>query len=217
MSCITIVIADAQPLCRDGLRLLLHNKEEIKIVAEAASREQLCGALAQHRPDIVVFDYNLPEHFHQEDIQIIHQLSPGSRIVVLSSDQDPRSIYQVLELGVHAFLTKECSKEQVIRAIDAAARGEKFFCNKVLEVLLEKKIPKNEPDPEPAVLSERETEIARLIGQGKSTSEVAAALFISIHTVRTHRRNILKKLGINSVSELVLYAVHAGLVPRGEQ
>jgi two-component system, NarL family, invasion response regulator UvrY len=217
MSSITIVIADAQPLCRDGLKLLLQPKKEIKIVAEAACRKQLFQALQQHQPDIVIIDYNLPEYFTHEDIEDIHQLSPHSRIVILSSDHDKLTIFQVLEAGVNGFLTKECSKEQVIRAIDAAARGERFFCNKVLEVLLEMKIPKNEPDPEPTVLSERETEITQLIGTGKSTKEVADELFISIHTVRTHRKNILKKLGINSISELVLYAVHAGLVPTGEQ
>lgn len=217
MSRITIVIADAQPLSRDGLRLLLQPKEEAEIVAEAASREQLLQILQQHQPDIVVIDYNLPEYFSYEDIEAIHRLSPASRIAVLSSDQDKRSIYKVLEVGVNVFLTKECSKEQVLRAIDAAARGERFFCNKVLEVLLEKTVPKPEPDPEPPALSERETEIARLIGKGKSTKEVARELFISIHTVRTHRKNILKKLGINSISELVLYAVQAGLVPSCEQ
>lgn len=217
MSRITIVIADAQPLSRDGLRLLLQPKEEAEIVAEAASREQLLQILQQHQPDIVVIDYNLPEYFSYEDIEAIHRLSPASRIAVLSSDQDKRSIYKVLEVGVNVFLTKECSKEQVLRAIDAAARGERFFCNKVLEVLLEKTVPKPEPGPEPPALSERETEIARLIGKGKSTKEVARELFISIHTVRTHRKNILKKLGINSISELVLYAVQAGLVPSCEQ
>jgi two-component system, NarL family, invasion response regulator UvrY len=216
MSTTTIVIADAQPLSRDGLKLLLSHKKEIEVVSEAASREQLFGALTQHQPGIVIIDYNLPQHFTHEDIQVIQQLSPASRIVILSSDQDKLTIFKVLEVGVHSFLTKECSKEQVLRAIDAAARGEKFFCHKVLEVLLEKKIPRSEPAPDPAALSERETEIARLIGQGKSTKQVAAALFISIHTVRTHRKNIMKKLGINSITELVLYAVHAGLVPSCE-
>jgi two-component system, NarL family, invasion response regulator UvrY len=217
MSSITIVIADAQPLSRDGLKLLLTSEKEIRVVSEAADREQLFRALTQHQPNIIIIDYNLPKYFTHEDIQLIRQLSPLSRIVMLSSGQDNLTIYKVLEVGVQAFLTKECSKEQVVRAIFAAARGEKFFCNKVLEVLLEKKIPKNEPVPEPAALSERETEIARLIGRGKSTKEVAQQLFISIHTVRTHRKNIMKKLAINSITELVLYAVHAGLVPSCEQ
>ena len=212
MSNITILIADAQHLFRDGLKLLLKNRKSIEVAAEAENRRELFKALKQLQPDVIIIDYNLPDYFTQNDIGEIHRHSPQSKVLVISSDHDKQTIYKVLEYGINSFLTKECSKKEITRAIYATAKGEKFFCNKVLDLLLEKNATRFEPDCEPTALTERETEITRCIAEGKSTNAIADELYISVHTVRTHRKNIMRKLGVNSVSELVLYAVNVGII-----
>lgn len=212
MSDITLFIADAQQLSRDGLKLLLKDKKGIEVIGEGSNREQLFEALKETQPDVIVVDYNLPGHFMHRDIQHIHQYAPLSKILVFSSDHDELNIYQVLGYGVNGFLTKECGKEQIVRAIYSVAKGEKFFCNRILDVLLDKKIPNGAFSYSPAALSGRETEITKCIAAGKKTNDIAKEFCISVHTVRTHRKNIMKKLGVRSISGLVLYAVEAGLV-----
>jgi DNA-binding NarL/FixJ family response regulator len=212
MSNITILIADAQHLFRDGLKLLLKNKRDIEISGEAENRKELIQALQQRQPDVVIMDYNLPGYFTQKDILEIHKYAPLSKLLIISSDHDKEAIYSVLEYNINSFLTKECSKKEITRAIYATVKGEKFFCNKILDVLLEKSAFRNKLDCEPTSLSERETEVIKSIADGKSNRIISDDLCISIHTVRTHRKNIMRKLGINSVSELVLYAVNAGII-----
>lgn len=212
MSHTTLFIADAQHLFRDGLKLLLKSKRDIRIIGEGGDREQLFTALKKSKPDVVIIDCNLPGYFMHRDIQHIHRYSPLSKILVISSDNDKMNIFRVLEYGVNGFLTKECGKDQIIKAIYALAKGEKFFCDKVLDMLLTKKIPGGGRSYKPVTLSGRETEIAKSIAAGKTTKDIAKEFYISIHTVRTHRKNIMKKLGVKSVSELVLYAVENGMV-----
>lgn len=212
MSKITLLIADAQHLFRDGLKLLIKNKKNIQLKGEVDNRGELFKALKQHRPDVVVIDYNLPGYFRQKDILEIHQHSPKSKILIISSDHDKETIYKVLEYNVNSFLTKECSKQEITTAIDATAKGQKFFCNKVLDLLLEKSTNRYTPNCEPTALTAREIQVISCIAEGKQTMEIADELCISVHTVRTHRKNIMKKINVNSVSELVLYAVDAGIV-----
>lgn len=209
---INLLIGDAQHLFRFGLKQLLQKKEDIEIIAEADNRKDLFAALIQHKPHVIVFDYDLPGYFTHEDVKDICYYAPSSKVLIISSDHNKMNIYQVLEYGVHGFLTKECNKEEIIRAIYATAKGEKFFCNKVLNVLLEKRITQPQSDCEPTCLSEREIEISRYIANGHTNTAIAEKLIISVHTVRSHRKNIMRKLKINSVSELVLYAVSKGLV-----
>ncbi|MBL6447826.1 response regulator transcription factor [Fulvivirga sp. 29W222] len=209
----TAVIADTQPLYRDGLKLLLRNRRNVKVVSEAENSEELSKAVTQYQPQLVMLDYDLPGHFSVDDIGMIRKNSPESRIIIVSSDPCKSNINRVLESGVESYITKECNKEQVLRAIETVARGEKFFCHKVLEVLLEKRV-----NPVAALagiapeLTEREMEVTRYIGTGKKPFEIADEFSISIHTVRTHLKNIMKKLNLKSTSDLVLYAINNRIV-----
>lgn len=212
MQQISIVLADSQHLIRLGLRHLLANREEFSIVAEATNEQSLFQQLDEHKPRVVIVDYDQPGSFSEETIRHIRQKAPFSKVLVISGDNEKNSIYQVLEYGINSFLTKTCGQEEILDAVKATAKGEKFFCTKVLDYLLEKSFSKVEDNCEPTPLTPREIEIVRLVAKGLIAKEIASMLNLSTHTVYTHRKNIMKKLSLNTSSELVLYAINNGIV-----
>lgn len=206
-----VMIADAHYLTRVGLRQILAEIPNCEVVGEAASESQLLGKLTHAQPEIVVLDYNQPGKFSTETVGKIRQASPNSRLLIISSDDDKKTIYQVLESGVNSYLSKNCGEKEIMDAVQATANNEKFYCTNVLNHLLEKSFPKeNECAPTP--LSHREIEIVRLVASGLIAKEIAGRLHLSTHTVYTHRKNIMKKLKLGTTSELVLFAVNEGLV-----
>lgn len=159
-----------------------------------------------------MIDYN-SSGFQIEDLKKVKQHSPKTNIMVISSDQNKNNIYKVLELGIKNFVTKECDSDEIIKGVYAAAKGDKFFCSKVGEVILEKHFNVKDEQCAPIQLSGHETEIVQLIEQALTGKEIANKLFLSHHTLNTHRKNILKKIHINYTSELILYAMRFGILP----
>lgn len=213
---ITILIADAQILVRLGLRNLLGKQKDFKIVGEAATTDELLALAAKHRPDVVIFDYLSPRNFSVGDIAALRKLSPGSQFLIISSDESRDNIFKVIESGAISYLTKECDKDEIIGAIQATAKGEKFLCHKVIDIIIEKHLHGEEDECKPINLSMRETEIIKLTAKGWAAKTIAKHLFLSTHTVYTHKKNIMKKLKINSSSEMIVYAIQNGLVTKEE-
>lgn len=209
----SVLLADEQPLVRLALQQLLSEQEVYRILGEVSNEEEMLAALRVNAPDLVIIDYSQAESFSPNSISKIKLVSPPSRVLVISSDSRKDNIAQVLELGVTSFLTKTCSLDEILDAAQAALRGDKFFCTRVIDFLLEKSFAKEtEVNCAPTPLSSREIEIVQLSAKGLIAKEIADVLNLSTHTVYTHRKNIMKKLQINSSSELVLYAVSKGLV-----
>ncbi|MCB0557962.1 MAG: response regulator transcription factor [Lewinellaceae bacterium] len=211
---ISIILADSQYLVRLGLRHLIRSKEQFKVVAEATKEPQLLEQVKVFSPQVVILDYNQPENFSQATVEHIKRTAPRTNILIISADNNKKNIYDILELGVNSYLTKACGEDEIVEAIKATARGEKFFCTKVLDFLLERTFAKNNGSEScnATPLTAREIEIVQLIAQGLIAKEIAGRLNLSTHTVYTHRKNIMKKLKFNTASELVLYAVNMGLV-----
>ena len=212
MKPISIILADDQYLIRLGLRHLLNSIESFRIVGEASHPTDLYNEIKQKQPDIVILDHTQVIEVNSDRVRQYKQVSPKTNLLIISADNDKNSIYQVLESGVNSFLTKECEKEEIINAINATAKGEKFFCNKVLDYLLEKSFAPELAKKAKLELTERQQEIVRLVASGKIAKEIAKELHLSTHTVYTHRKNIMKKLNINSTSELVIYAIKNGIM-----
>lgn len=206
-----VIIADAHYLTRVGLRQILAEIPNCEVIGEAATESQLLGKLANAKPEIVVLDYDQPGKFSTETVGKIRQASPSSKLLIISGDDDKKTIYQVLESGVNSYLSKNCGEKEIIDAVEATANNEKFYCTNVLNHLLEKSFPK-ENDCSPTPLTVREIEIVRLVASGLIAKEIAGKLHLSTHTVYTHRKNIMKKLKLGTTSELVLFAVNEGLV-----
>jgi DNA-binding NarL/FixJ family response regulator len=207
----SVILADSQYLIRVGLRHIIDAHPSCEIVAEATHETQLLELLKKHLPDIVILDYNQPDRFSPDTIDKIRQHSPRTHVLIISADEDKKTIYQVLENGVNSFLSKQCDEKEIWDAIVATAKGEKFYCTNVLNHLLEKSFPKSDTCG-PTPLTTREIEIVRLVASGLIAKEIAGKLNLSTHTIYTHRKNIMKKLQIGTTSELVLYAVNEGIL-----
>ncbi len=211
MSKISIIIADAQFLIRQGIKHLVSTVDDFEMVGTVGNEKALLELLETEKPDVVILDYNQAANFSPATIPAVKSVSPGSNVLVISADNDRSTIYKVLEDGVNSYLTKSCESKEIIDAIKSTAAGEHFFCSKVLEHIMAKSFPGNSPCA-PTPLSAREIEIVNLISKGKIAKEIAKELNLSTHTVYTHRKNILKKLNLNNSSELVLYAVEHGFI-----
>ncbi|MEJ7646740.1 MAG: response regulator transcription factor [Chryseolinea sp.] len=211
MSILSVLLADNQPLTAAGLNYILRDRNDIRIIAEVKTQRELPEMVRLHRPDLLIVDYNAPGYVTKSDLADVKSYSPGTNILAISSDDNKANILQVLQAGVHGYLTKECSKEEIIMAVAAVGRGEKFFCHKILDIIMQKHFPQ-EAEIVPGILTMRETEILKLLASGYSTQKVADELFLSPHTVHTHRKSIIKKLNIKSPTEFVIYALDFGLI-----
>ena len=211
MKPIDALIADNQPLTVEGLELFLSEKQAIKVVGKVKKGEELVELVEKFQPSLLIVDYNSPGYVALDDIRNAMASSSKTNVLILSSDNNKTSILEVLRLGVKGYITKECSLEEVGMAVQATAKGEKFFCHKVLDIIMEKHF-RAAQESEPTVLTTRETEILKLIAHGHSTQVIADALFLSPHTVQTHRKSIIKKLNIKSPTEFVIYAMDLGLL-----
>jgi DNA-binding NarL/FixJ family response regulator len=213
LSTVKIILADPQFVTRVGIKNVLSQISDFQIISEVKDSEELLKEIKVSQPNVIIIDYN-SGFFEIDDLKKAKLVSPMSNVMVISSDQNKSNIYKVLDFGVKNFITKECDSNEIIQAVYATAKGEKFFCAKVVDVILEKHFNNQEEHCEPSQLSQRETEIVQLIAQGFTGKQIASKLFLSHHTISTHRKNILKKLRINSASELILYAIRLGIVSK---
>ena len=136
--------------------------------------------------------------------------------MAITPDQNARTLTNAVQAGVRSYVKKSCSLEEIINAVSDTAKGERFFCGQVLDRLRRESVDlesliDNDFGCEPVVISERESEIIALIAEGMTNTQIAEKLFLSGHTVGTHRKNIMQKLGVNNTAALVMYAVKTGM------
>jgi DNA-binding NarL/FixJ family response regulator len=153
------------------------------------------------------------QSFNPIDLKNLRVEKPTVPVLVFTSDKNKQSIVQVLETGVNGFLFKDCLEDEIIRAVDSIIAGEKFFCNKVFDILLDMRQQKQAGATLSTALTSREVDIIKLVVGGQSTISIAEQLNLSPHTISTHRKNIIRKLKIKSPVELVTYAYDLGLLP----
>lgn len=209
---IRVAIADAQYLIRLGLTQVLSHDSRYQIIGQCSNSKELRLLLNSKEVDIVIIDY-AQEKFSLDDLKYIHQTNPNTKILVITPNHDKEKVFEALKYGVVSFLTKECEQEEILSALNATSKAEKFICNKIIDVILDKQInPAEERDCRANSLSKRELEIIQLTVKGLSAKEIGQELFISTHTVYTHKKNILKKLNLNSSSEVIFYALDNGII-----
>jgi DNA-binding NarL/FixJ family response regulator len=191
---IRTLIADKQLLTRKGITSILSESPDIEIIGEATDNEQLEYAIRELKPDVTLFD---AADFTLTDSQ-------PTNLLVLYNPGCITGVLELVQAGVQNCICKNCSHEEIIKAVHLTAKGERFFCGYSLLHL------QSQPAVIPsqlALLSERETEIVNLIATGMANKAIAEQLFLSIHTVSTHRKNIIKKLGFTfkNAADLVNY------------
>lgn len=216
MKAVNIVLADSSELIRIGLRTILAQNNRIQIAGEATTQDELLEQVASFSPEVVVIDYTSAD-FTIDVIPKVLQKHKNVRFVAITKAQSGQTIVDALRSGVMSHVKKDCSATEIIESVVETAKGNKFFCGQILERIREEKINVediefDEMSCEPITLSERELEVIALIAEGYTNSQVAEKLFLSSHTVTTHRKNIMKKLGVNNTAGIVMYAVKTQLV-----
>lgn len=212
----TLAIADSSALFRLGIRNMVKQVHGIEVIGEASCGEDLIGLVHSFHPKVVVVDF-LSEGFNIDDIRRVKSLSPKLRILAITSEQSGHTLVNALRAGVDSYIKKDCDLGEVEDAIRETSRGGTFFCGKILERIREESIDVDDLESlplscDPIHLSARETEVLQLIAEGLTNIQVAEKLFLSAHTVTTHRKNIMTKLGVNNTAAMVMYAVKTGLV-----
>ena len=212
---INILLADAAFLVREGIKSVISGKPYLQIQGEAADSYELRKLLTHRIPDIIIIDYNAPGAFSLDDIRYVVDTAITAKILVISSDLKKEEVLKALEYGTKGFLLKACDQTEILGAIHAVAKNEKFFCSKVVDFIMERHSPQ-ERGPreacEPTCLTQREIEIVKLMAEGKPAQEIADKLSLSVHTIYTHRKNIKQKLGLTTAAEVILYAINTSLL-----
>lgn len=203
---ISIVLADDHTVVRRALRMLLEEEPGFEVVAEADDADSAVRYLRGHKPDVLILDLNMPGRPSLEAIPDMRAVSPETQIVVLTMQKEPAFARQALQLGVLGYVLKEAADDELVQAVRSAAAGETY-----LQPALGAKLAA-EPESAASDLSERETDVLRLIALGHTNAEIAEKLYISVRTVETHRAHIQQKLGVSSRAELVRSALSRGLV-----
>lgn len=206
---VSVLLADFQFLTRKGIYALIDKLSGFEIKGQVDALADLYGSVLTVCPDLLVLDFSESDLSFLQEIERIKS-ETGTEILIITNSQSNHALQYLLSVGVSAIVTKNCSEEEIVNALSAASSGKRFFCNKVLDWMVEDKVGGGD-NCEPTVLSPREIEVLNLIVKGYSTFRIAESLCISIHTINTHRKNILKKLNVKTPAELIVFALRTGL------
>lgn len=199
---INVIICDDHQLFIQGVVQGLEEATEINIIDTALSGKELLEKVRNNAVDVVLLDIEMPGMNGLEVAATLSQLAPEVKILALSMHDNATMIHRMIKSGARGYLIKNTTSEEITQAIRAVFKGERFFKGGVLNKIIEFNGQEKEND-RIELLTEREIEILKLIADGLSNSEIADELFISIHTVHSHRRNMLKKLGLKNTAELL--------------
>jgi len=210
---IGVLVVDDQELFRRGLVMVLSGEDGIRIVGEAADGDSAIELVASLAPDVVLLDVFMPGRSGIETCGAIKEMSPSTRIVMLTASDEESHLYDAIKSGASGYLLKDSSIDQVEQAIRLVADGQSLISPSMATKLLDefKQMSSAEPNLAAPRLTARELEVLRLVARGQNNRQVAAELFISENTVKNHVRNILEKLQLHSRMEAVMYAVRERL------
>jgi DNA-binding NarL/FixJ family response regulator len=204
---ITLLIVDDHPIVRDGLRGIFTGDERFEVVGEAANGAEAITLAAAHDPDVVLMDLRMPQVDGVTAIAELARRGVGARILVLTTYDTDSDVLPAIEAGATGYLLKDAPRDELFRAVEAAARGQAVLSPAVATRLMgQMRAPATE------VLSQRELEVLGLIARGSTNREAAAALFISEATVKTHLLHVYAKLGVNDRAAAVAEAFDRGLL-----
>jgi two-component system, NarL family, response regulator NreC len=215
MSQTRIALADDHAVMRTGLRLVLERQPDFTVIGEASDGREAVALVQKEAPDVLVMDIGMPNLNGIEAARQVAAASPQVSVVILSMHSDESYVLRALKAGARAYLLKESAESDLIAAIRAVRAGKAFFSPAVSRMLVEdyvRQLQDRDIEDSYELLTTREREILQLIAEGKSNKDVAAVLNLSLYTIETHRGNLMEKLGLHTVPELILYAVRKGVI-----
>ena len=211
---IRVLIADDHKIMLAGLRSLLEKQSDIEVVGEAENGRKAVQMAQEKKPDVVVMDVSMPDLNGIEATTQIKESVPESRVIALSMHSDKRFVMGMLRAGAAGYLLKDCASQELANAIAQVAGGKKYLSPEITGVVINDFLQGGSPEEDEtvaSVLSAREREVLQLIAEGWSTKQIASHLYVSIKTIETHRRQIMKKLDLHSIADLTKYAIREGL------
>lgn len=203
MEKISVLIADDHKLIRETWSYILNSDSRFIVIAECGDSEQAVEVARQKRPQIVLMDINILPISGFEATERIRKVSPATRVIGVSMHSQPAYAKKMLQIGAKGYVTKNSSKEEMIKAILEVHEGNRYVCDEIKNNISELVLEENKDLPNVNALTEREIQIINLIKEGQSSKEIAAALNISLKTVEVHRHNVLKKLKLKNSASLV--------------
>ena len=203
MSPYNIVLADDHAMFREGIRRMIERIEDVVVSGEVNDGLELLAMLKSSCPDLVILDISMPNLRGLEAIREIKKLYPQVKVLVLTMHRKKEFIHRALSDGADGFLLKEDPSSELVRAVQTVKKGEKYLSPLISDAMVSLTLSEAETDP----LSRREREVLKLLTEGKKAQEIGEMLFISVNTVRRYRANIMEKLNIHNMADLVKYAI----------
>jgi len=208
-----VLLVDDHAIIREGLRSLLEKQPDMEVVADADDGRKAIELVRELAPDIVIMDVTMPGLNGIEATRLIAAELPDVKIVALSIHSQRRFVADMLSAGAVGYILKECLFDELLQAIGVVLSGGRYLSPKIAEVVVDDYVKhlSNISDSPLSALTGREREVLQLVAEGKSTKEIALELHVSTKTIEANRRQMMDKLGVNSIAELTKYAVREGL------
>ncbi len=216
---ITVLIVDDHKIIRDGIKSLLEDVPNIKIIGEASNGVEAIEFFKNQFAEVVIMDIRMPEMSGIETTKYLTENYPNVKILALTMHDEEAFISKMLQAGASGYLLKNVGKEEFVTAIQKIFKGENYFSLEVATKMMTKFMPNKNNDDidinkdnDNSQLTKREIEVIKLIAEGLTSQDIADKLFISPRTVDTHRRNLLQKLNVKNTAELIKYAIKHNIV-----
>lgn len=209
---VRVLVVDDHPVVRDGIRGMLAGASGIEVVGEAGGGAEAVEQAESLAPDVVLMDLRMPGVDGVAAIREIVRRGLPSRVLVLTTYDTDREVLSAIEAGATGYLLKDAPRDELVRAVEATARGQAFLSATVGALLMERV-----RSPEPETLTERELEVLRLVASGATNRDIAERMFVSEATVKTHLLHVYEKLGVNDRAAAVAAAYDRGLLTPGER
>jgi DNA-binding NarL/FixJ family response regulator len=197
----TILIADSNFLVRQGLRSIFEDMPEYKVVGDTDDFSELNAIMARLKPQVLIIGLNVQNVIGSEIIKHVLKEFPHQKIIVVDTKEDVNEIITILRMGVQGYILKQCDRGEILEAIRNVVHGKTFFCSNVI------RLNKSASGGKEIVLSERELQVLSLISEGLTNNEIADKIFLSSHTIASHRKSLMKKFEAGNNVDLVIKAV----------
>jgi two-component system response regulator NreC len=215
MKRIRVLLADDHQLMRSGIRLMLEREGDLTVVGEASDGREAVALAKSLKPDVVIMDIGMANLNGIEAARQMTQERPELAVMMLSMHSDESYVLRALRAGARGYLLKDSAEPDLIKAVHVVAGGKSFFSPAVSRLLLDdyvRKLKRSGTDDPYDLLTPRERELLQLIAEGKSNKDIANLLNLSVYTVESHRSNLMEKLHLRGLPELILYAVRKGII-----
>lgn len=210
MSQLKLLVVDDHPMLRGGIVSLFNQTETIEVIGEAANGKEALECIKYEKPDVVLMDINMDGKLDVHTTEEIVKTYPDIKVIAFSMHEEVQVIRRMLKAGASGYLLKNASHDELLKAIDTVMQGNNYFAQEVLDIMRQSITGEGEDITNDVVLSAREKEVLHYVAKEFTNQEIADKIDISLRTVETHKRNLIKKLGVKNVVGLVRFAIEQG-------